>query len=411
MTPDDQNAGPALTREELLSALDAQIKFVSEGQRNEGWTRWAIWGALAAFIWVGIEVVTRSEFALSRAVLAAFGIFVIWGLLECLLGIISPTSSVDVGPPRFREVTGWISALRPELTALALRHLLIIVALLFFHYPGQRLFLIYVGLALVSDVVVLLYGMTSVALPTKFSMGAAIGTVALLKMAWLVAAGISVASLIKKDLSTFTQQDVRFALLLNAGSYLLIRLATTTSSGHLLSELTEIRQHVAFVRLSVADAIRQTEGLLTGLKVAEVLNPLVETTLKEAQELDQTMNRSVELLGQIRVQISTLRDNLSAQAHESDDFADALHLLDELESEVRRVSAKLKALTRVRNQFLLRAVVIAVYSRESRSEMREPSKKVQDAFTQANKKVADLRQRHASAKEDVNQIMKGCRPE
>jgi hypothetical protein len=48
----NQVGATSLTMEKLLAALDAQIKFITDSQRNEGLTRWAMWGALAGLVWV-----------------------------------------------------------------------------------------------------------------------------------------------------------------------------------------------------------------------------------------------------------------------------------------------------------------------------------------------------------------------
>lgn len=397
-TPAPPHEPTPLNKADLLSALDAQIKFVSEAQRNEGWTRWAIYGALAAMLWHSTELVTHQDFALSRAVLVAFAVFILWSVLESLTRLILPASRVlSAAPIRFHLWTDLVSIIRPGVVASALRQVLILIALIVFHFPDQWPLWTYSILSLAGDLMIFVPGMSNLTFPSRLGMRAAFTLATLIPLAWLIFAGVHVARLIQNDLSAFTLADVRFALLMNAGAYLLIRLATQTSSNHVLDELTELRQQLAFDRITASAAMRQAESLLTGLRLADALNPSVEHVLKESRELTEMVNRATEVLNQLRT------TEFTGDKHA---IADRVRRLDELEVEERRLTARLKALVRTRSRFQIRALCIALYSRESLPELKPPAQKVQDAFAQGNKGVAEFRQQFAALKQQVHDLTK-----
>jgi uncharacterized coiled-coil DUF342 family protein len=188
---------------------------------------------------------------------------------------------------------------------------------------------------------------------------------------------------------------------LNAGAYLLIRLATRTTSSYFLSELTEVRQHLAFERIPATVAQHQAEKLPSGMKLSKVLNPSVPRVLQEAQELDQMLQRPTELLNQLR----TLAADQPGHPSDEHVMAETLLKLDELDKETRRWDEKLKLVSRARGRFQLRILGIILYSRESVPELKEPSEKVQTAFTEAGKRVAEFHTQLATVRNELRQTV------
>lgn len=401
----------SLTSEQLVGALDAQIKFVTDSQRNEGWTRWAIWGALAALVWIATDLITRTDLAMHRAVLASCAVFVLWTLLENLVKILSPSARMHVGPARFLLFTDATSAYRPELTASGLRHLLILIALIYFRFPGQWLLWIYTIAALMVGLLIVFCGMTSVAMPVRLNLRTTFSILTAVQIAFLSAAGWQIISLIRVDLSSYSLADVRLALVLNAGSYLIIRLATATSSEHLLSQLIQLRQHVAFARLPFLQAKQQSESLLSGLELTDVLNPLVESIRKEGKELEPLVIRFQELINETHTRISAMRENHYDEAQNSSIFAETLQILDEVEKQRARIFRKFKSLIRAKNRFDLCAIVISFYSSESRQEAKAIMDIVLAEFLVEKKRVVEAFQQHASLKAEANRVGQSYSPD
>lgn len=358
-------------------------------------------------LWHGTELVTLPDFALSRTVLAAFAVFILWAVLEALISLISPSSRVlSAAPIRFHLWTNLVSVVRPGVIASALRHVLIIVALAAFHFPGQWPLWTYAVVSLLGDLMIFAPGMSNLTFPTRLGMRAAFSLATLIPLAWLIFAGAHVATLIGKDLSSFALADIRFALLLNAGAYLVIRLATRTTSSHFLGELTELRQQLAFDRIPVQDAMRQAESLLTGLRLADVLHPSVDRVLSESQELAQELKRSAELSNQLRALSPAGHDASPELTRGHSAVADSLRRPDELDVAEKRLAAKLKAVVRARSRFQIRALCVALYSRECLPELKLPVQKVQDAYKKAGQGVAEFRQQLAATKKQVNDLAK-----
>ncbi|HEU5125249.1 MAG TPA: hypothetical protein VFW05_14440 [Verrucomicrobiae bacterium] len=398
--PPTDNHSERLEKSELLAALDAQIKFASEAQRNEGWTRWAIWGALAAILWHGTELAAKPEFALSRSVLVSFLVFIIWVVLEDLIGLISPVSRVgSVAPVRFHLLTNLSSVVRPGVIASALQRVLIIVGLASFQFPNQWPLWTYAALSLLGDLLVFIPGMGTIAFPSRFGVRAAFSTLTLATIMWLGFAGWLVMELIQKDMSQFTLADVRFALLLNAAAYLLIRLTTATTSGHFLGELMDLRQHLAFGRISLFDAHQQTDKLLSGVKLSEIINPVVARVSKECEELSNLLKGAMTSAREIDELLSTpTTENAEGVSHDDAKRANVIRRIDNLDAEAARLDSKLKAVSNARSAFQIRAVCVALYSRESLPELQPSIQKVQEAFKATSIGVSEFHKRLAEVK-------------
>jgi hypothetical protein len=398
--PSPDSPSERLDKSELLAALDAQIKFASEAQRNEGWTRWAIWGALAAILWHGTELATNPEFALSRSVLVSFLVFIIWIVLENLIGLISPVSRVgSIAPVRFHLLTNLFSVVRPGVIASALQRVLIILGIACFHFPNLWPLWTYAGFSFLGDMLVFIPGVGSLPFPSKFGVRAAFSILTLLTLVWLGTAGWRVWELIQHDLSQFNLADVRFALLINAAAYLLIRLTTASTSGHFLSELMDLRQHLAFGRVTPSDANQQADKLLSGVKLSEIVNPLVDRVLKECEELTTVLTEAVASANELeRILTTEANEDASEISHDDAKRADAYRCIDKLDAEATRLDSKLKVVGRARSAFQIRAVCVALYSRESLPELQPSIQKVQEAYKTTSTGVAEFRKRLAEVK-------------
>jgi hypothetical protein len=327
-------------------------------------------------------------------VVLALLVFVLWKFLSEMLWILLPASRIDVGRARFRLPEDAIHPLRPELAAVGLQYLLILSSLGYFGIPGQAFLWVYAAFCLGASLFMLLFGTMAAGLPTRLDVRTTINLLTLLQMVWLGAAGFQLVSLVHSDFSSFTMPEIRLALVLNAGAFLLIRLTTATSSDHVVGKLMQLRQHIAFGRLSPAEAAKQTEALLNGVAVGEVLAPLVEVIRKEA-----------ELLGELVADANRLgeqaREHLRPPAQRPEI---AFQLLDQMQSSLDKVHRQVKRIKRAWNRFFVQSVVLGFYSRDSKPEVKAIADSISARFIELGVKVKACFQNHHLLKTEANKV-------
>lgn len=394
-----------LTADQLLAALDAQIRFVTDSQRNEGLTRWAIWGALAAIIWIATDVLKSSDLMMPRAVFMACGFFVVWVMFEEIAYLLSPNSSMEIGPTRFHLSTDLFGTIRTEVVASGLRHVLIFIALIQFQFSGVIFLWAYTVIALLWGVMFFVVGMTGIPFPKKFDLPAALTVRTLLHIVFLIAVGLQIAQIIAPNWNSYTMVDVRLALLLNAGFYLLIRLATASSSEHLLSQLTQLRQHIAFGRISTAEGNRKAEILLSGLKAVDVLQPLMEEVREKADELHPILTNYQNSIQKISQQLTTLKAHPVSENENRLKLAEVLRLIDELATP-SVIIRMMKSVTRPRNRFIVRAIAIAIYSPECRAEVKVVADDVGNIYAKVIATIQEFSKQYEFLKKDANEFAK-----
>jgi hypothetical protein len=205
--------GPAaLKREELLSALDAQIKYITDDRRSAGWTRWAIWGALATLTWLATDLFNQPELSLSQTALLALGVFVLWRFLEMVVTLFSPSTRASLAPTRFRIFAEVISSARLELVVSVARYALILFALVWFGFNHLLLLWGYVVAAFLFNLTVFAYGILPLAFPTKHKSRVVMENLpAFIAMSILLGAFIQVALELKQSSSGLNLSEVRLA--------------------------------------------------------------------------------------------------------------------------------------------------------------------------------------------------------
>lgn len=384
-----QTGPPDLSEQQLLAALDTEIKFVADSQRNEGWTRWAIWGATAALVWIATDLWGQPSLALPQMVAVALLVFVIWKFFQEIISALLPSARIDIGPVRFRRSADIAHPLRPAIAVAILQYLLIIAALAFFKIAGQRFLWAYALTAFGISAVMLCSSAMIAGVPTRVSIRTTINVLTLIQLLWLAAAGWQLGTLIYADYRTYSLADVRFAFVLNAGAFLISRLVVAASSEHLLGKLTELRQHIAFGRMRLDDANIKTEELLTGITLAELLKPLVRAIYEEEAKLQQLLADANRVLDKAKAEMVEQRPQ------------EALRLLDSMGSPPTAVVQQLKRNKRAWGRFAGQAFVFALYSKESRPEIKAVTDEVKKYLEDVNTKLKACFDRYNSLKTEA----------
>jgi hypothetical protein len=395
----------ALTREELLSALDAQIKYITDERRSAGWTRWAIWGALATLTWLGTDLFNHPELLLPQTTLLALGIFVLWRLLEMVATLFSPSTRASIAPNRFRVFAEVISSARLELVVSVARYFLILFALVWFAFAHVTLLWVYAVAALVFNGGVFAYGFLPLAFPTKHKSRVIFENLpTLVALAVLLGALIQVAIEIKQFTPGLNLSEVRLAIIFNAVAHLFNWLASDTSAAPLLEHLKQVRQDLAFGRISLGEATRHADVTLSGLKLTEALHPPVSAALTRAAELQALLATLKELTIEANNVVAAMRENDHEHQENGERGAKLMRLLDRLDQELNGVSAKKAELQSAVARLQISSQIIVMFSPESKTEVESITVKVANAIVEAKKEEATSTKQIASLKIAANDL-------
>jgi len=400
-----------LTREQLLAALDAQIKYITDERRSAGWTRWAIWGALATLTWLGTDLFNHPELLLPQTTLLALGIFVLWRFMEMVATLFSPSTRASIAPNRFRVFAEVISSARLELIVSVARYFLILFALVWFGFEHITLLWVYAVAALLFNGGVFAYGILPLAFPTKHQSRVIFENLpTFVAMGVLLGALIQVAIELKQFSPGLNLSEVRLAIIFNAVAHLFNWLASDTSAAPLLEHLKQVRQDLAFGRISLAEATRHADVTLSGLKLTEALHPPVSAALARATELQALLATLKELTIEANNLVAAMRENDHEHQENGERGARLMRLLDRLDQELNGVSAKKAALQSAVARLQISSQIIVMFSPESKAEVESITATVANAIvaakneeTTSTKKIASLK----SAANDLSQQVAG----
>lgn len=388
---DDSNSDPRLKKEELLSALDTQIKFEADSQRNEGWTHWAIWGAIAALIWIATDLWVQPGLEISRMVIVSLLIFVSWKFLEAIIWALLPSSHIVINSVRFRPSADTIHPLRPAIAVAVVQYALILSALGYFNMWSLCFLWAYAIVAFLGCSSMLIFDRLTIGFPEQVKTTTIINGMVFLQLICLFCTGFQIVRFAITSWATFSQADFRFALVLNSGTFLISKLVTANSTEHLLSKLTQLRQHLAFGRIPLKDAIEKSEELLTGITLEKLLRPLVNAINQEEAKLQKILlaaNRSLDEANEMM--------NTSGQGSQ-----EAIRLLDRMGAPPTAVADQLIENKRAWTRFAGQAVGIAIYSQESREEIKMTSQKIREKLVDVDAKLNACYTRYNELKKEA----------
>ncbi|HWY29366.1 MAG TPA: hypothetical protein VNX46_01345, partial [Candidatus Acidoferrum sp.] len=392
-----------LTKDDLLSALDAQITFITAERRSAGWTRWAIWGALATLTWLGTDLFNHPELSSPPTTLLALGIFVLWRLLEMVAAMFSPSTRASIAPNRFRVFAEVISAVRLELVVSVARYVLILFALVWFGFERVTLLWVYAVAALLFNGGVFAYGILPLAFPTKHKSRVIFENLpTFVAMGVLLGALIQIAVELKHFSPGLNLAEVRLAIIFNAVAHLFNWLASDTSAAPLLEHLKQVRQDLAFGRISLDEATRHADVTLSGLKLTEALHPAVSAALTKAGELQGLLSCLKELTVEADKVLADIRQDDQEYQVNGERGARLMRLLDQLDQGLAGVSAKKTELQNAVVKLQISSQLIVLFSPESKSEVESITAKVAKAIVEARKEEVTSTQQIASLKTAAN---------
>ena len=116
-------APDSLTREQLLDALDNEIAKVSAAQTAAGWNQWAILGAIAALLWLFIDIWEKGRFDIQNVLFLILAFSLTWDVIrQSISRFDSPPIKASDSKSRFYSLNSLLATARTSIFFVFLKY-------------------------------------------------------------------------------------------------------------------------------------------------------------------------------------------------------------------------------------------------------------------------------------------------
>ena len=143
---------------------------------------------------------------------------------------------------------------------------------------------------------------------------------------------------------------------------------------------------------------------MTGLKLSDVLNPLAEAIGAVANKLKPLVDNYQQTITEVGIKVAAVRERPSHEMRADPDFAEVLRKIDELDKQFTRILLEMKSVRKARSRYDVCAILIVIYSSESRREAKAFAEQVRNEHLGIIKVLGECYQKHNSLKAEANQF-------
>jgi hypothetical protein len=296
----DHHCDESSDRTTLLAIIDWEINARKEESQRPGWTKWAIFGALATVAWVFLNSLGAQ--VVSWPTVTAY-VACLWMLID-LLG---RCGSLIGNRTRLSQTlllkTSYLASSRTQLVLQLLRSVFLLIAVLtiltFTWKPSMVAAAVWYGLGSLVFLVltVMSFGQQPIAIPHDT------GRRGWLRLTHLVPIGLLAIAVVRGPTSTLTSAltgttllELRLACLLVVACYLAYLALRDAADVPLLNELVSLRRNLAMERIDVESARKQLDLTMSGLRISDVMQKGVSRVIQYSEELSVSVEQATKTL-------------------------------------------------------------------------------------------------------------------
>jgi len=299
-----------MNKEEFNIFLNTEIDNLRNEIQRPGWTTWALTGALAALIWILIDLVEQGGYSLKPVASLLLAIWFLAYSHTFIKGYISPDLTSHSRRGRFMPTYMVSANVSGIILSLAQLVFLTIVVHRFSTELGSSATIISLAavslllfFALAALVAILARfpipfnarNRLSAILPIMCSTAMLVSVWYHLRFLWISPGGTTV-------------YDVRFAVVIAAIFYVSSRLVSVPRGALTLDVLATVRREFLFGRIELDTAMRQADIALAGMRASDLLESYVAKVLSLYRDASAEYNKSVALLDQLEKLQSEIRE-------------------------------------------------------------------------------------------------------
>jgi len=282
-----------IDEERLIRLLDSEIHGLEDEQSKNGWTIWAIWGALGSFVWILLDVIHRADLSkgfLENVAFLALSFFFSADFFSLLC------NQFGYQEENSRDIRFLSSKRLAQKRGLSFFHLIRAASLmtLTFLIPDVN-FLIRISYLFMTLLFFVITVLSFLSLPipqnTKKNKGIVVFKITL--DIFLMAAVYWQISIFSKTIFLFNKMEFRIALLIFAVFFLVEKLTQLQTLQPQLMLYREIRRKLFLLKLNSKEAENEIETLLWGSRTEHVLE-------KDVVKIVTILSRFSEMIGEAR---------------------------------------------------------------------------------------------------------------
>lgn len=287
---------PTVSRSELLDLLNTEIRDCFDKQSRQGWTTWALAGAIGALGWLLIGRLESGAFSWAKTFRILLTIEVFYLSASLLKYAFWPAASQGRSG-RFRYYDEYLLSI----TLLALLYCIGLMAIAFIfsaelwwiHVLVVEVFFFLVALICILGVIVRLYR-----IPLEFATGPPDWPTKIVISALTLPVIVS-GAMYALRITGFQFDDLRIAILIAAIADLASRLTKSLQGAATVQTLSAIRRELALGRIDVRAAANQTEIALAGMGVGDVLQEEVRAFLDAIGKINAAFDDAITRIGAV----------------------------------------------------------------------------------------------------------------
>lgn len=288
---------PALTREQLLEALDKDIETITADQSATGWNYWVILAALSALLWLALDAWEKGHFIVPNVLILTMAITITWDWLRKMALQLdsSPLAKTQISN-RFLSLTGLLGSTRTNIVFVLLKQVFFLAVVFFLRSPFLLWLRIYYCL---SIVIILLYLLVSYLDDFPEIPSEGINAAGWLQSTSLVlitvipaSAGILVWGIVWYYADVITTEDWRMGLVFSALIYLISLAIRNRVPTHFLNAYRIIRRNLAYGFIALEEARNQADILSIGGTLDQTLFPYLKRALNATERTETAFRRA-----------------------------------------------------------------------------------------------------------------------
>ncbi|MCX5847247.1 MAG: hypothetical protein NTW12_12975 [Deltaproteobacteria bacterium] len=284
-------------KDQFVKYLDSEIIYLDKTLMRPGWTKWAIIGSIATVIWIIINRLDAGKYLIGNIVIITVSISLCIDIYQ-IIKIFVPKINLPLHEKRFSFSTYVLGSNRAYLTLHLMRaSLVIIIIYLMSNIPSQiTKYSIYIsnimqGTAILSLILCSFFMLPMPLYESKNMRSKSINFILLVMLLCSIVGLWGLIELLRVSRDSISIEDIQIPFLVYAIYYLFMLLTYCSQEYPLINKLVNIKRFLVFNKISLEDARKQAEIAITGLKISEIFQDIINEIISDFQLFNECVDK------------------------------------------------------------------------------------------------------------------------
>ena len=302
----------------VLHTLDFEINRIRSQEKESGWTIWALLGSLATIVWLVLGELKAEGIRWANVLVLILVVCLLIDNVSIFYTMFSQEELPREKGRRYR-FSHYLGENRLEIFLGLLRCVALVWIAWYaseFVWPSHALLAyVYYGVAAILLTVGFVWSFLRIPTPVYSSKGVALVTAFFLALFLAVGSWPMVGYflLVSSDPHGATLAEYRLSFLIATGVLLLLLLTRGARHVSMLASLINVRRALAFGKIDVDTAIQQTDIILTGMRMQDLVQEDLKRLLEYIDQVEEEFAEASKNLDGAEAEIAGLSGQLSPE--------------------------------------------------------------------------------------------------